>query len=268
MFVKPIHIVFNSRERARITQPIIENPPNKLYYFTAIIRETGQNDVNLSYFKQNLALLEKQLPQMEIINKEVDYTQYIEIIQEISMIIKYERDLNPNSKIYINVGSGSKITAIASIEAAKLWDCDVYYVYSTDYDPSGTGPDHKGDMIIKIPMTFPIQKPDRKVIEILRFIQEMIEERYQNKTHENTQPKFIYKKDLIEQLFEDKLITLISENPEERKLQASKYMKSRKYLKPMNEKLNFINISDDKRNKKIYITELGKEVIEIFKYQI
>jgi hypothetical protein len=208
------------------------------------------------------------LPQLEIIRKEVDYTNYIQIIQKLSKIIKDEREEDPNTRIFINVASGSKITAIASIEASKLWDCDVYYVYSTKYDPSGEGPVHKGEMKIKTPITFPIKKPDKKIIEILQFIQELIKERYKRKPSDESIRKFIYKKNLIEQLFDQKLITLINKNPEERKLQASKYMKARKYLKPMDQELDFIDISDDKRNKKVYLTDQGKELLQIFKYQI
>lgn len=265
---KKIHIAFNSKENKRITQPILDYLPNTLYYFTAYIEETGQEDENIEYFEDNCAYLKDKIPQLDIVRKEVDYTDYIQIIQELSKIIKKAREEDPNTSIFINVGSGSKITAIASIEASKLWDCDVYYVYSTQYDPSGEGPVHKGEMKIKIPITFPIKKPDKKIIEILKFIQKLIEKRYKLKPADKTTRKFIYKKNLIEELFEEELITLIKENKDDRKLQASKYMKSRKYLKPMDQELDFIDISDDKRNKKIYLTEQGEELLEIFKYQI
>jgi hypothetical protein len=265
---KQIHIAFNSKEKKRITQPILDYLPNKLYYFTAYIEETGQEDENIEYFEENCTYLRDNLPQLEIVRKKVDYTDYIQIIQELSKIIKEEREEDPNTSVFINVGSGSKISAIASIEASKLWDCDVYYVYSTQYDPSGEGPVHKGEMKIKTPITFPIRKPDKKIIEILKFIQDLIEKRYKNKPADESTRKFIYKKNLIEQLFDKELITLINENSDDRKLQASKYMKSRKYLKPMDQELDFIDISDDKRNKKIYLTEQGKELLQIFKYQI
>ncbi|TFG01146.1 MAG: hypothetical protein EU541_00050 [Promethearchaeota archaeon] len=268
MLEKRVHIVFNSRENERITQPIISYSPNTLYYFIAYIEETGQNDENIDYFEENYSLLKQNLPQLDIIRKKVDYTDYIQIIQKISKIIKVEREKDPNTRIFINVGSGSKMTAIASIEASKLWDCDVYYVYSTKYDPSGKGPEHKGEMIIKTPITFPIKKPDDQIIKILQFIQNLIENRYKGKQYDKSKRKFIYKKNLVEQLFEQGLISLIHKNKEERKLQASKYMKSQKYLNPMEQELKFIEISKDKRNKKIYITDLGYEILEIFKYQI
>jgi len=203
---------------------------------------------------------------MEIIQKEVDYTDYIEVIQELSKIIRKEREENPNCKVYINVGSGSKITAIASVEASELWDCDIYYVYSTKYDPDGKGPEHKGKMMIKEPLTFPIKKPKQIYIDILRLIENMINQRYKDKIFNESHKKYIYKKNLVEELYVQKILTLQSKNKDERKLQASKYMKSKKYLNRLDSELNCINISDDKRNKKIYITKTGTEVLNIFKY--
>jgi hypothetical protein len=266
MFGRIIQIAFNSREKARITEPILKHQPHKLYYFTAIIRETGQTDEHLSYFKENCELLEQRLPNLEIIKREVDYTNYIEIIQEISKIIRNERKENPESEIFINVSSGSKITAIASVEAANLWECNIYYVYSTEYNPSSEGPEHKGEMIIKTPMTFPLKKPKKIYIKILQLIQKLIEGRYKGKNYDKNQPQFMYKKNLIKELFNRELITLQHKNKDERKLQASKYMKSQKYLRPMERELHFIRISDNKRNKKIFITDEGKEVLDIFKY--
>ncbi|MBD3197834.1 MAG: hypothetical protein GF317_22475 [Candidatus Lokiarchaeota archaeon] len=268
MFSKQIHIVFNSNEESRITFPILEHSPNTLYYFTAVIRDTGQKDENLSFYEKNIHILRKKIPQLEIINREVDYTNYIEIIQEISKIIDEERKKNNNCKIYINISSGSKMTAVASIEASKLWNCEVYYVYSTLYDPSGDGPQHKGDMIIKTPITFPIKKPDEIYIKILKFISQLIEKRYKNKDYNETLSKFIYKKTLIQELYEAGYVRLETKNKDPRKLKSSKYMKSNKYLKVLERELNYIDVSDDRRNKKIYINEIGKEILKIFKYKI
>ena len=122
MFSPQIHIVFNAREEQRITKPLIDNPPNKLYYFTAIVRSTNQKDVNLDFYDYNIKMLKDKIPLLEIISLQIDYTNFLEIIQELSKIIKLERENNPNSKIFINISSGSKMTSIASIEAAKLWD--------------------------------------------------------------------------------------------------------------------------------------------------
>lgn len=266
IFTKQIHIVFNSPETKRITEPLISHPPSILYYFTAFIKDTGQKDENINYLEENIEFLNEKLPQLDIVQKEVDYTNYIEVIQEISKIIKKEREENANCEIYINVGSGSKVTAIASIEASELWDCEIYYVYSTKYDPKGQGPEHKGEILIKEPLTFPIKKPKEIYINILKLIDKMINIRYNGKDYDKSKKKYIYKKNLVDKLYEEEILSLQSKNKDKRKLQASKYMKSKKYLNRLESDLNYINISDDKRNKKIYLTKTGKEVLNIFKF--
>ncbi|KKK54712.1 hypothetical protein LCGC14_3081930, partial [marine sediment metagenome] len=47
MFSPQIHIVFNCEEEDRITKPIIENLPSKLYIFTAFIKKTQEKDLNI-----------------------------------------------------------------------------------------------------------------------------------------------------------------------------------------------------------------------------
>ncbi|MHA1252852.1 MAG: DUF6293 family protein [Candidatus Helarchaeota archaeon] len=45
-------------------------------------------------------------------------------------------------------------------------------------------------------------------------------------------------------------------------------MANKRYLDPLEKELQYITISEDKRNKKICLTENGRNVLEIFKYLI
>ncbi len=45
-------------------------------------------------------------------------------------------------------------------------------------------------------------------------------------------------------------------------------MKSTKFLEPLVNEMKYIKISDDKRNKKVYLTEVGKDILKIFKFLI
>lgn len=268
MFANNVHIVFNTKEDKRITDPILKSSPNKLYYFTARIEKTGQSDVNMEFFEKNINLLKKRIPTLDIIHKELDYTNYIEVIQAISRIIKEEREENDDADIYINVGTGSKITALASTEASKLWDCHIYYVYSSKYDPSGEGPQHKGEMYIKTPITFPIKKPEAIYIKVLKLIQRMITKKYKGKEYDQSQAKFVYKKNLIDELIEKNFLKLEHKNEDERKRRSSYYMKSKKFFDPLEKELSYIQISDDRRNKKVRLTPTGKQILQIFQYLI
>jgi len=268
MFSTQIHVVFNCREEERIFKPLIEHPPNKLYYFTAHIRETDQKDEFLDYYERNVKLLKDKIPFLEIITKEIDYTDYIEVIQEISKIINFEREINPQCKIFINISSGSKMTSIASIEASKLWDCKIYYVYSSHYDPYGEGPLHKGELLIKQPITFPIKKPKEIYIKFLKLFEDLIKNKYNKKDVEIKKEKFIYMKYLIDELKSKKFIELESKHNDPGKRKSALYMKANNFLEPLIKDLEYIEISDDKRNKKVYLTEIGQDITKIFKFLI
>ncbi|TXT67025.1 MAG: hypothetical protein BAJALOKI1v1_210027 [Promethearchaeota archaeon] len=266
LFEKQIHIIFNFKERLRVMGPLLQHQPHKLYYFTAIIKDPNQKEIHLSYFNQNCSELEQKLPNLEIFSKEIDYTDYFKIIQELSKIIKRERQENSNSKIFINISTGSHITTLASIEASKLWNCNIYYASSTEYRPYDEEFDHNGEIRVQTPLIFPIQKPKEKYIRILQLIEKMIEERDIQKDYNSSDHKFVYKKELILKLFETSLLALQKNNKNTRKRLASQYMKSQKYLQPMDKELKVIKISKEKRNKKIRLTDKGKNLLEIFRY--
>lgn len=258
IFEPQIHIAFNSDEHERITFPIISSKPNKLYYFKADLVKMLSAYKYDSYFEKNVIYIMKKLPTIDIIEKQIDLTNYFEIIQEISKIIRFERESNLNSKFYINIGSGSKLTAIASLEAAKIWNIETFYVYSQDIE-LGIGPKHKGKMIMIPIKGFPIQKPDTDLIKVIKIIEKMIPKNR----------KFVYKKHLLDELKNKGLLDLLKENKDYEKLKSAEYMTlNQRYLNPLEKDLKYIEISDDKRNKKIFLTDEGERVLKIFKYYI
>ena len=268
MFSPQIHIAFNCEEEERITKPVIDNPPNKLHLFTAFIKKTQQKDINMHFYERNIKTLKKEIPLLKIITKEVDYTDYIEIIQELSKIIKNEREENPNCKIFINVSTGSKMASLASSEASRLWDCQIYYVHSTKYEPHGEGPRHKGEFFIFEPATFPIEKPKEIYVRTLKLIDNLISEKYQDKIYDKKKEKFIYLKNLIYKLEAEKYIELVSKHEEPGSFKSALYMKSRNFLEPLVKELKYIKISNDRRNKKVSLTSIGREILKIFKFLI
>jgi hypothetical protein len=222
----------------------------------------------MDFFEKNIACIKEKIPNVEIVKKNLDYTNYIEILQKLSLIIKNERELNPNCDILINIGTGSKITALASTEASRLWNCKILYVHSTKYDPLIEGAEHKGKMITIEPQVFPLQKPPQKLIEVLKIIENSIKEKYKKKEVKST-PQFIYKKNLIQILRDNGYLTLKSKHINPRFQQSSYYSKiDKNFLEPLKNELNYIRISDDKKNKKVFITKKGEIVLKIFKYLI
>ncbi len=174
----------------------------------------------------------------------------------------------PECEILLNIGTGSNITALASTEAARLWNCKIFYTYSTKYNPSIKGARHKGDIITIEPLLFPIKKTKKKFIKVLKILDNALKRKYIGKNSESN-IRFIYKKQLIELLIKKGLLNLQVKHYDPRSLQSSYYMKiNQRFLNPLARDLNYIKISEDKRNKKIVITEKGKIILKIFKYLI
>jgi len=270
IFSPQVHIVFNCQEKGRITEPLLENSPHKIYYFTAYIKKTKQKDKYLEYMEENIQTIQNRIPAIKIVRKTVDYVDYIEIIQQISKIVKDERAENSNATIYINISSGSKITAIASIEAAKIWGLEHYYVYSDKYNQYDEGPVHTGKFYIERPVTFPTQRPRKDHIQTLKLIESMIQRKYENKilpkSELNGESKFIYFKNLIEKLEFEGIIGLESNNKDSKKRKSALYMKAKDFLDPLEKELHYITISKDKRNRKVRLTHEGENLIKIFRY--
>lgn len=261
-----IHIIFNCKEDHRITAPIIKSKPNKIYYFTAIVRDTGQCDEHMEYYYKNMTLIKNELPLIKITHKVIDYTNYTEIIQELSKIIRRERKKNFECEILIDIGSGSNITALASAEVARLWNCKVFYTYSTHYNPSGEGARHKGEILTTEPLLLPIKKTKKIFIKVLKIIDNALKKKYLEKETKSNL-RFIYKKQLLELLIEKGFLKLQVKHHDPRSLQSSYYMKiNQRFLKPLADELKYIKISKDKRNKKILLTKKGKIILKIFKY--
>ncbi len=123
-------------------------------------------------------------------------------------------------------------------------------------------------MIIKKPITFPINKPKEEIIKVIKFIEECIENKYKVKEI-IVNEKFISKKELIDKMKDKGFLALQKKNKDSRKEKSSIYMNfNQKYGKILVDQLKYIEISSDKRNKKVNLTDTGKHVCAIFKYLI
>ena len=118
------------------------------------------------------------------------------------------------------------------------------------------------------PLTFPINKPDKLYVKTLKLIQELVTNKYSNKDYDTAKRKFIYLKRLIDELESEGFVKLNIEHDDPRSRKSALYMKIRHFLDPLIADLNYIELSNDKRNKKVFLTEKGREVLKIFKFYI
>jgi len=249
-----IHIAFQGKETDRISEPIIRYKGDKAYIFIFRDEKTEKFMEQHRWIKEKLA--ENNIDTITI-NTEIH--DYNEVIQKISKIIKQERDINPKCEIFVNISVGTKITAIAAMDACRLWECTPYYVIPEEYIPEGghaSSSLSKGIKDIITPPQFDIVKPEKNLIQALKILA-------------TTKREYMYKKEFKKKLQEKKLLKIMKQynDPKDPKKKSAEYMAlNQQYIIPLKQKWKYIEESDDKRNKKISLTKLGREALEIFKY--
>jgi len=197
---------------------------------------------------------------VEVIQKGINIHDYIDVIQNVSLVIKSEREANPSTSIFINLSVGTKITAIAAMDACRFWNCKPYYVIPEYYLPETevtkqTTALSSGKMEIFEPPIFQINKPSPKLIEALKIIAENSDG--------------IHKKEFRKKLLARKLLKLIKkyDDPRDPKKLSSEYMAmNQQFIIPLRDHWNYIQVSAARRNQKITLTEMGQEALQIFKY--
>lgn len=206
--------------------------------------------------------IKKQLQKynIKVIQKGINLLNYIEIIQNISKIIRDERKNNPNTEILINLSVGTNITSIAAMDACRFWECTPYYVIGEKYIPQNeitkeTRSLSSGKMDVFAPPVFKIIKPKPNHIEALKIIAE-------RKTG-------IYKKNFRKELLRKNLLVIQKkyDKPNDPKRLSAEYMAmNQQYIYPLRDTWKYIKISDAKRNQKIILTKNGEEIVQIFHY--
>src|SRR5579864_6987817 len=113
-----IHIVPVGFEFLRVTEPLIRMQADKVYLVTY------QEDDNATKF---FAKIKKELSQkyrhIKVEEVFIDIWDLYECIQKFREIILLEK----GNHVYINVSTGTKITAIAGMLSCMLWDAVPYY---------------------------------------------------------------------------------------------------------------------------------------------
>ncbi|NVM28578.1 MAG: hypothetical protein HWN65_07020 [Candidatus Helarchaeota archaeon] len=254
-YINRIHIAFQGPEVERISYPIIQIKADRAYIFIF-------QDESTEKFIKQYHLIEKQLKEsnIEVVQKGVNIHNYIEIIQNISKIIKSEREENPNTEIFINLSVGTKLTAIAAMDACRFWDCIPYYVIAEHYISElevtkNTIALSSGKMEIFQPPIFKLNKPKPNIIEALKIIA--------------VKEGGIHKKEFRKKLLAKNLLKIQKkyDDPKDPNKLSAEYMAmNHQYLKPLQDEWEYIHVSDARRNQKITLTELGEEAVQIFKY--
>ncbi|MBX0297073.1 DUF6293 family protein [Haloarcula nitratireducens] len=247
-FPDNVHIMPFGFEQDRIVETARQSNADKvilLDWLDGIERPPFHNDVRE-------ALAKSPIESAEI---ECDIFDLYETIATISELIIAEHDAG--NTVYVNLATGSKITAIGGMIACMVTGvAEPYYVraetYSTGDEPIGHGIEKKIDL-----PKYPIAKPDPQRIEILGYLVDEAEATREGISYS------VRKKDLIEFGLEQELPFAAhydgdSYNGYYRRLENH-------VLEPLQEK-GYIEIGKRGRQKIVKPTELGKQSYVAFQY--
>lgn len=152
-----------------------------------------------------------------------------------------------DDEVFVNVSTGSKVTAIAGMIASMVLDSTPYYVRAMDYDKDPD--DIQGTM--ELP-TYPIDAPDAEQVDVLKFI---------NRSSEKVGPPT---KGEIIHFSEQFNLDYISRNVAGK----GKYRLLDTYIvEPLKER-GYIEESKQGRNKILTITDDGRRALEAFQWLV
>ncbi|WP_457558363.1 HFX_2341 family transcriptional regulator domain-containing protein [Candidatus Harpocratesius sp.] len=256
-----VHIVYNSRERNRIIQPISQQKPNSLYYMH--FEDGNRIDINLNYRDDNLSEIRRLLPECKIHEIGINYLDYYQIIGNLAKIINLEQKSHPNCdvKFRINIGTGSKMVAIANIDAHRLWDnIEIVYPYSEDYDPTADSM-HRGTVRAAEPPKFEFKHPNRLLIQALQVIYTL--QQQPNKFGHKLE--YVELRDLFKYIFEVYKLIDVKPNEDSRKFNTSQYMRlDRNIISKLEKYWGFITTQLKNKNKRVFLTEKGEKMAKVF----
>ncbi len=248
---REVHIVYNVKEHARITDPIIDLNPDIVYY---LFHQGENSDIYLEYKDENIQFLNKKLPNLHIIQYSVDYVNYYDIISKLASIISKER----GAHITINMGTGSKMVALANLDAYRLWNIDIFYPYSLNYDPSNDSA-HTGEIKNAELPKFEFKTPDFRLIRIMQAIYWLMH--HDKFGHVR---KYVRQQDLQEVVFQELHIETVPFVENNRDYDSSQKIKLRRLLEKLEDPWHLIYREKIGRTKHIHFTDKGEKMIRVF----
>ena len=157
-----IHIAPVGFEFRRVTEPLMSMRADKVY----LVRHKETDSATGFHSKITNELYER-FKHIQVEDVYADIWDLYECIEEFRRIIQGER----GNRVYINVSTGTKITAIAGMLSCMMWDARPYYArVSYPKEPETDRTEH-----VSAPWDLPvygINKPDPEFMLILKLLHE------------------------------------------------------------------------------------------------
>lgn len=229
-----IHIAPVGFEFKRVTEPLIRMQADKVYLISY-----EKDDKASKYFSQIKKELSQNYKHIQVKEVFLNIWDYLECVEEFREIIQAEE----GNHIYINVSTGTKITAMAGMLSCELWGALPYYanvLYQSHTEQI--------EEIITLPV-HDIKKPKDNLMLILSMLQ--------------SHGGIMRKSKMISELEEMKLIRKTDEDGKELHGPA-KHSQLRALLDPLEREWNFIKVEASGRRSEVSITEQGETALRIF----
>ncbi|WP_225333357.1 HFX_2341 family transcriptional regulator domain-containing protein [Halomicrobium urmianum] len=241
-----IHVAPLGFEFDRILLPALEYSADRV-----VLLEYIASDIERPPYHDELAVaLEEEGIDCE--RRECNIFDLYESVAIIAEIASEHRDHN----VYVNLSSGSKITAIAGMIACMATRAaEPYYIRADTYTSDPHEPlTHGMEKAIDIP-TYRMDRPERQEIEILEYIRSVKED------HETR--SVVSKKDLLE-FSEDKQLPFI-ENYQGDTTKGKYRLLKTHIVEPLTEK-GYITVTDAGVRNDVSLTEAGRNTLRAFRY--
>ena len=232
-----VHVAPQGCETERVHIPIIENDADKAVLLTHT-ESTPKGDECLETVTDKLdgASVSYDCRECDLFDMYATLWAFAEIIDE------YARD-----DVFVNLSTGSKITAISGMIACMGTGAYPYYVKVDEYTGETISKGVKDTVQLS---AYPIGVPDRQYLEVMEYIEE-------------NGP--MAKKEVVE-FVQDQEFQLLSEyNRQE----------FRHMYKPVNEEIfdpleerGYIDIQRRGQEKQVHLTTDGKETLKVFRYML
>lgn len=230
-----IHLAPVGYEVDRVCGPIIESDGDHVVLF----RHEEQTEKG----EKCMQLVTERLSDNEI-DHEIQETHFFELYKYLGDI-REQIDQHEGEDIFVNISTGSKITAVAGMMACMATGTQPYYVRAQEY---------KGEVITEergetIPLSaYPVGLPDKQYLKVLEFL---------------CTDETVYKKDIIEYV-DDEDLPLLS-GYSRNQLKNDYKPVNEEIIEPL-EKRGFIEIHRYKQGKKVELTEDGQKTLEGLRY--
>ncbi|TBR09335.1 MAG: hypothetical protein EPO62_05155 [Candidatus Nitrosotenuis sp.] len=235
-----VHIAPVGYEIFRVTEPLIRMQADKVYLITY------ERDDNAStYYSRIKKELSQKYKHIKVEEVFIDIWDLYDCIKKFREIILSEK----GNHMYVNVSTGTKITAIAGMLSSMLWNATPYYAPVRYPETKHMELPTEQVLDSEILPTYGIRKPNKEEMLVLSLLDEAGGK--MRKSH------------IIEKL-EDGEIIKIKDESVTRLTDAAKHSQLRAILDPMEKIWNFVTIESSGRRSEVSITEKGQTALKIF----